>query len=100
LTLRAARPNAEGVSQPPIDSADETTTETIADPAGESVVKAPGSSLIRSSMINSSLTLVSRFLGFLRDLVITARLGASLGPAADAWNTALGFPNLFRRIFG
>src|SRR5215469_6620925 len=66
----------------------------------DSAARKPGSSLIRSSMVNSSLTLVSRFLGFLRDLVITARLGASLGPAADAWNTALAFPNLFRRIFG
>jgi putative peptidoglycan lipid II flippase len=88
------------VSQAPIDSADESTTETIADPAGESVVRQPGSSLIRSSMLNGSLTMVSRFLGFARDLVITAALGASATRAADAWVTALAFPNLFRRIFG
>ena len=59
-----------------------------------------GSGLIRSSMVNSSLTLVSRFMGFLRDLVISYRMGASAGPAADAFYTALMFPNLFRRIFG
>jgi putative peptidoglycan lipid II flippase len=88
------------VSQTPIDAADESTTETIADPAGESVVRKPGSSLIRSSVLNGSLTMVSRFLGFARDLVITARLGASATVAADAWVTALAFPNLFRRIFG
>jgi len=54
---------------------------------------------MRSSAIFSGLTLVSRFAGFARDLVITAALGASAGPAADAYNTALSFPNLFRRIF-
>lgn len=58
-----------------------------------------GGGLIRASLVNSSLTLVSRLAGFLRDLVITARLGASATPAADAFNTALAFPNLFRRIF-
>jgi putative peptidoglycan lipid II flippase len=50
-------------------------------------------------MIFSGLTLVSRFLGLARDLVVTARLGASATVAADAYNTALAFPNLFRRIF-
>ena len=51
-------------------------------------------------MVNSSLTLVSRFMGFLRDLAISYRMGASATPAADAFYTALAFPNLFRRIFG
>lgn len=55
--------------------------------------------LIRSSAIFSGLTLVSRFLGLARDLVITARLGASQTIAADAYYTALTFPNLFRRMF-
>jgi putative peptidoglycan lipid II flippase len=50
-------------------------------------------------MIFSGLTLVSRLLGFVRDLFVTARLGASATAAADAYNTALAFPNLFRRIF-
>lgn len=55
--------------------------------------------LIRSSAIYSGLTLISRFLGLARDLVITARLGASQTIAADAYYTALTFPNLFRRMF-
>jgi len=55
--------------------------------------------LLRSSAIFSGLTLVSRFLGLARDLVITARLGASQTIAADAYYTALTFPNLFRRMF-
>lgn len=56
-------------------------------------------SLLRSSLIFSSLTLVSRFMGLARDLVITAKLGASTTIAADTFQTALAFPNLFRRIF-
>ncbi len=59
--------------------------------------KAPG--VIKSSMIYSGLTLVSRFMGLARDLVITARMGASLTAAADAYFTAQAFSNLFRRIF-
>lgn len=55
--------------------------------------------MIRSSAIFSGLTLVSRFVGFARDLVVTAKLGASQTIAADAYYTALAFPNLFRRIF-
>ena len=50
-------------------------------------------------MIFSSLSLVSKFMGLARDLVITAKLGASGTIEADAYNTALAFPNLFRRIF-
>ena len=55
--------------------------------------------IIRSSAIFAGLTLVSRFLGLARDLVVTARLGASQTIAADAYYTALTFPNLFRRMF-
>ena len=41
--------------------------------------------------------MVSRALGFTRDVLLAARIGA--GPIGDAWTTALMFPNLFRRIF-
>jgi putative peptidoglycan lipid II flippase len=60
---------------------------------------AKSSGLIRSSLVYSGLTLVSRVMGFLRDLAVSYRMGASATPAADAYNTALAFPNLFRRIF-
>lgn len=74
---------------------------------GEPVVQPPAAStmtersggVMRSSAIFSGLTLVSRLAGFARDVVISAALGASSSPAADAYNTALSFPNLFRRIF-
>lgn len=73
------------------------STDNPAEPAAAEPPKRAG--LLRSSLIFSSLTLVSRFAGLARDLVVTARLGASAGPAADAYYTALSFPNLFRRIF-
>jgi putative peptidoglycan lipid II flippase len=73
-----------------------SATETQPPPA-----KPPGrgGGMLRSSAIYSGLTLVSRLAGFARDAVITARLGASQTIAADAYYTALAFPNLFRRIF-
>lgn len=54
-------------------------------------------SLVRNTLIQSSLTLTSRILGFLRDILLAAKIGA--GPVGDAFVTALMFPNLFRRIF-
>lgn len=42
-------------------------------------------------------TLASRFLGFFREAIIAAVLGA--GPVADAFYAAFRFPNLFRRLF-
>lgn len=54
-------------------------------------------SLVRNTLVQSSLTLGSRMLGFLRDILIAAKVGA--GPVGDAFVTALMFPNLFRRIF-
>ena len=61
--------------------------------------KTPRPSVIRSSMVYSGLTLISRFMGFFRDLVVTAVMGASATIAADAYNPALASPTLFRRIF-
>ncbi|MBL8549825.1 MAG: murein biosynthesis integral membrane protein MurJ [Hyphomonadaceae bacterium] len=54
-------------------------------------------SLARNTAVIGGLTLVSRVLGFARDLVLAAALGA--GPVADAFFAALRFPNLFRRLF-
>ena len=54
-------------------------------------------SLIRSSAVVGSLTLVSRVLGFARDILIAAQVGA--GPVADAFFVAFKLPNFFRRLF-
>ncbi len=50
-------------------------------------------------MTFASLTLVSRVAGGARDFVVAKVIGASQSMAADAYFTALTFPNLFRRIF-
>ncbi len=54
-------------------------------------------SLLRNTLTQSGLTMTSRILGFLRDILLAAKVGA--GPIGDAFVTALMFPNLFRRIF-
>lgn len=54
-------------------------------------------SLARNTAVIAGLTLVSRVFGFARDVLLAAALGA--GPVADAFNAALRFPNLFRRLF-
>lgn len=54
-------------------------------------------SLVRNTLVQSGLTLFSRVLGFVRDVVLAAKVGA--GPVGDAFFAALMFPNLFRRFF-
>jgi putative peptidoglycan lipid II flippase len=53
--------------------------------------------LLRSVATIGGYTLLSRVLGFLRDVLVAAYLGA--GPVADAFFVAFKFPNLFRRLF-
>lgn len=53
--------------------------------------------LFRNALSVGGLTLVSRVFGFVRDALIAAVLG--IGPAADAFQAAFRFPNLFRRLF-
>lgn len=52
-------------------------------------------SLLRSSSIVSLLTLLSRILGLVRDVVIAQQFGAR----ADAFFVAFKIPNFFRRLF-
>ena len=54
--------------------------------------------MLRSLFTISGLTLVSRILGMVRDMMVSHYLGT--GAAADAWVAAFRFPNLFRRVFG
>ena len=49
-------------------------------------------------MTVSGFTLLSRILGFVRDMLIGHYMG--VGRVSDAWNAAFQFPNLFRRVFG
>jgi putative peptidoglycan lipid II flippase len=54
-------------------------------------------SLVRQFVSVGGATLASRLLGFVRETMIAAALGA--GPVADAFYAAFRFPNLFRRLF-
>lgn len=53
--------------------------------------------LLRALATVSSLTFVSRVLGYLRDFIIARAFGASLG--TDAFFVAFRIPNLLRRLF-
>jgi putative peptidoglycan lipid II flippase len=53
--------------------------------------------LIRNFATVGGGTVVSRVLGFMRDILTAAALGT--GPVADAFFVAFRLPNLFRRIF-
>lgn len=54
-------------------------------------------SLIKKFASVGGATMASRVLGFAREAMIAAFLGA--GPVADAFYAAFRFPNLFRRLF-
>ncbi|MFP6740916.1 MAG: lipid II flippase MurJ, partial [Alphaproteobacteria bacterium] len=52
--------------------------------------------LIRRAATVGGYTMLSRILGFLRDILIATVLGA--GPVADAFFVAFRIPNMFRRL--
>jgi len=53
--------------------------------------------LIKPFLTISSLTFVSKILGFIRDILIAAFVGA--GVIADVFFVAFKLPNFFRRLF-
>ncbi|MDM1716044.1 murein biosynthesis integral membrane protein MurJ [Thiopseudomonas alkaliphila] len=68
-------------------------SEAIKQPASS----AKGSGLLRSSAIVSVMTLLSRVLGMVRDMVVAGYFGSSA--AADAFFVAFRIPNFLRRLF-
>ncbi len=62
--------------------------------AGKQVVKR---GLLRSGLIVSVMTMISRVLGLARDIVIAGLFGA--GSGADAFFVAFKIPNFLRRLF-
>ena len=54
-------------------------------------------SLVKKFATVASGTLMSRVLGFTREMLMAAALGT--GPVADAFYAAFQFPNTFRRLF-
>src|SRR3989338_7142438 len=53
--------------------------------------------LFKSTSIVASMTMLSRVLGFLRDMVTAQLFGA--GASFDAFSVAFRIPNLMRRLF-
>lgn len=54
-------------------------------------------SLVRNFTTVGGATMLSRVLGFVRDVLLAAAVGT--GPVADAFAVAFRLPNLFRRLF-
>jgi putative peptidoglycan lipid II flippase len=54
--------------------------------------------MLKSVLTVGGWTMASRVLGFIRDMLMAALIGA--GPVADAFFVANKLPNLFRRLFG
>jgi putative peptidoglycan lipid II flippase len=54
-------------------------------------------SLLKSTGVVSSMTLMSRLLGFVREILFAAQIG--MGAAMDVFFVAFRIPNLFRRMF-
>ena len=54
-------------------------------------------SFARAVSTVAGLTMVSRILGFIREMLVAGMLGAT--PVADAFFVALTLPNVFRRLF-
>jgi putative peptidoglycan lipid II flippase len=53
--------------------------------------------LLRSASTVAAMTMISRVLGFVRDMLMASVIGT--GQVADAFVVAFRFPNLFRRLF-
>ncbi|NVD35613.1 murein biosynthesis integral membrane protein MurJ [Marinobacter lutaoensis] len=64
-------------------------------PESNATARAPG--LLRSSGVVGLMTLLSRLLGLVRDMVIARYFGAGAG--ADAFFVAFKIPNFLRRLF-
>jgi putative peptidoglycan lipid II flippase len=62
-----------------------------------SVRSGPG--LLRSSAVVGAMTMLSRVMGLIRDIVILTVFGASREPHTDAFIVAFKIPNFLRRLF-
>lgn len=69
----------------------------LADQPTKETKKPAQQSLLSSSTVVSAMTLLSRMLGLIRDILIAQLLGA--GSSADAFFVAFKVPNFLRRLF-
>jgi putative peptidoglycan lipid II flippase len=83
-------------------SADDDPAITIADPTAapetEPPVAAPAKSFLRHAKLIGALTLLSRIVGLVREVVAAHFLGARV--VANAFTVAFTIPNLFRKLLG
>ncbi len=80
-------------------SNDDRQTTSTTDSTGTVAAAQPPAraGLMRSGMIVSAMTMLSRVMGLVRDVVIATLLGA--GSGADAFFVAFKIPNFMRRLF-
>ncbi|MEL6213483.1 MAG: lipid II flippase MurJ, partial [Pseudomonadota bacterium] len=57
------------------------------------------SGILKSLATVSGMTLMSRVLGFVRQVLVAGVIGAGGNPVADAFWAAFRLPNMFRRLF-
>lgn len=67
------------------------------DLSGQSASNVKKAGLLKSSAVVAVMTMLSRVLGLVRDVVVAVLFGASAG--ADAFFVAFKIPNFFRRLF-
>ena len=77
---------------------DSANTEEGSPTSVDSAAESAGGGLMGAGLVVSAMTLLSRVLGLVRDMVIANFFGA--GSATDAFFLAFRIPNLFRRLFG
>lgn len=76
---------------------DKKSTEDANRLSEKNIAEGRATSLLRSSGIVGLMTLLSRILGLVRDVVVAGFFGATAG--ADAFFVAFKIPNFFRRLF-
>lgn len=70
---------------------------TVVGSASQASQKKQGNSVVKAAMAFAFGTLVSRFLGLIRDALLARTFDKQI---TDAYLLAFRFPNLFRRLFG
>src|SRR5829696_8389885 len=75
-----------------------TISDPTAAPETEPPVAAPAKSFLRHAKLIGALTLLSRVVGLVREIVAAHFLGA--GVVASAFTVAFTIPNLFRKLLG
>lgn len=80
-----------------IAMSDPRPPKDCSEPSTEPAIVQKSGGLLRSSGVVSIMTMLSRVLGLVRDVVVANFFGATAG--ADAFFVAFKIPNFFRRLF-